>query len=93
MPEGARHHHERYDGKGYPDGLRGKAIPLEARIICVADSFDAMHSARVYRKAISLEQIQQEMLKCAGKQFDPDIVVILLQLIRKGIIPGSTEEK
>ena len=93
MPEGARHHHERYDGKGYPDGLRGKAIPLEARIICVADSFDAMHSARVYRKAIPLEQIQQEMLKCAGKQFDPDIVVILLQLIRKGIIPGSTEEK
>ena len=87
--EGARHHHERYDGKGYPDGLKGEEIPLAARIICVADSFDAMYSVRVYRKPITLEQIRAEMLRCSGTQFDPKIVGVLLNLLRKGIIPGK----
>ena len=88
ISEGARHHHERYDGKGYPDGLKGDQIPLEARIICVADSFDAMYSVRVYRRAINLDEIQAELRRCSGTQFDPQIVQVLLELIDKGIIPG-----
>lgn len=88
ISEGARHHHERYDGKGYPDGLKGDQIPLEARIICVADSFDAMYSVRVYRRAINLDEIQAELRRCSGSQFDPQIVQVLLELIDKGIIPG-----
>jgi len=68
------HHHERFEGGGYPGGLRGHEIPLGARIITVADSFDAMTSNRPYRKAGSAEAATRELLRCAGTQFDPEVV-------------------
>lgn len=82
----ALHHHERYDGKGYPDGLKEEEIPLLARIICVADSFDAMNSDRCYRKHLGKETIIRELKENAGKQFDPEIVKILIRLIEEGKI-------
>jgi len=69
-----RHHHERFDGKGYPYGLAGESIPLEARILAVADSFEAMTSTRPYREALTDEQAVAELVKCSGTQFDPAIV-------------------
>jgi putative nucleotidyltransferase with HDIG domain len=70
-----KHHHERYSGGGYPDGsLKNSKIPLGARIIAVADAYDAMTSARPYRKALSREAAICELKKCAGTQFDPEIV-------------------
>ncbi len=74
-----RHHHEHFDGRGYPDGLVGEAIPLEARIIAVPDAFDAMVSLRPHRRAMPLVDILLEMEKCTGKQFDPDIIEIFLK--------------
>ena len=74
-----RHHHEHFDGSGYPDGLVGEAIPLEARIIAVPDAFDAMVSLRPHRRAMPLVDILLEMEKCTGKQFDPDIIEIFLK--------------
>lgn len=71
---GVRHHHERYDGSGYPDGLQGKAIPIAARIIMLCDSIDAMLSDRPYRKALPLSHVRDELKRCSGTQFDPDIV-------------------
>ena len=84
--EGAFYHHERYDGNGYPEGKAGENIPLIARMICVADSFDAMNSNRVYRKKLTKEDIIQEIEKNKGKQFDPHIADIFLNLIREGKI-------
>jgi putative nucleotidyltransferase with HDIG domain len=69
-----RHHHEREDGKGYPDGLRGEAIPLGAKIIKVCDAIDAMLSDRPYRSALSLPQVKEQLITYAGIQFDPDVV-------------------
>lgn len=69
-------HHERYDGRGYPFGKKGKEIPIEARIFSLADALDAMTSDRPYRKAFSYEYAYDEILKCSGTQFDPDIVEI-----------------
>jgi HD-GYP domain-containing protein (c-di-GMP phosphodiesterase class II) len=74
-----RHHHEHFDGKGYPDGLVGEGIPLEARIIAVPDAFDAMASLRPHRKAMPLEDILLEMEKYKGKQFDPKVLEIFLK--------------
>ena len=82
--EGALYHHERYDGKGYPKGLKGEDIPLIARIICVADSFDAMNTSRVYREALSKEKIIEELENNKGSQFDPNIGEIMLRLIKEG---------
>lgn len=84
--EGALYHHERYDGKGYPEGKAGEDIPLIARIICVADSFDAMNTNRVYRARLTKEQIIDEIEKNSGTQFDPDIAAVMLRLIRSGEI-------
>lgn len=75
---GAMHHHERYDGTGYPDGLSGDDIPLEARIIAVADAFDAMNSNRIYRKSLTRETILSELENGKGKQFDPKIVDLFM---------------
>ena len=69
-----RHHHERWDGKGYPDGLAGVAIPFLARIITVVDSYDAMTSNRPYRKAMESKEAVDELVRCCGTQFDKDIV-------------------
>lgn len=81
--DGALYHHERYDGKGYPEGLSDTDIPLYARIICVADSFDAMNSDRCYRKRLSLDTIKKELQENAGKQFDPEIVKYMLRIIEE----------
>ena len=72
--EVARYHHERYDGKGYPSGLSGTDIPLNARIVCIADAYDAMSSDRIYRKALSREKIRQELIDGSGTQFDPELL-------------------
>jgi len=71
-----RHHHEHFDGSGYPDGLLGEAIPLEARIIAVPDAFDAMTSARPHRGMMPLQDVLMELEKCKGTQFDPEVLEI-----------------
>ncbi len=76
---GVRHHHERYDGTGYPDGLAGKAIPISSRVIMLSDSIDAMLSDRPYRSALSVGEVSDELRRCAGSQFDPDIVEVVLR--------------
>lgn len=81
LSKGARWHHERYDGKGYPDGLRGEDIPEEARIICLADSYDAMTSKRSYSSPRTQRETREEIKRCSGTQFDPEIAVFLLQMI------------
>lgn len=73
-----RHHHERFDGKGYPYGLAGESIPLAARVLSVADSYEAMTSDRPYRKALSDEQAVAELMRCVGTQFDPGVVEAFL---------------
>lgn len=78
-----RHHHERMDGKGYPLGLTGSEIPLHARIMCVADSFDAMTSKRSYKKGMSMKEAVEELRRCAGTQFDPEIVEIFIRALQK----------
>ncbi|MDQ3934398.1 MAG: HD domain-containing protein [Actinomycetota bacterium] len=83
------HHHERYDGGGYPEGLAGDAIPLEARIICVADSFSAMTAERPYRGRMSLEQACAELERCAGTQFDPDVVRAFVEEVRRDPFGGD----
>lgn len=76
---GVRHHHEQYDGSGYPDQLAGKAIPIAARIIMLCDSIDAMLSDRPYRAALPTAEVRAELLRCAGTQFDPDLVRTILR--------------
>jgi len=88
---GALYHHERYDGKGYPKGIAGEDIPKIARIICVADSLDAMNSNRCYRSKLDKDVIIKELEENKGKQFDPEIIDCLLRLIENGdIIIGET---
>ncbi len=77
--QGIRHHHERWDGAGYPDGLAGEEIPLIARIISLADSYDAMTSDRPYRQCLSTKKVQEELEKNAGVQFDPQIVSVFIK--------------
>ncbi len=78
-----RHHHEHFDGSGYPMGLKGEEIPLLARILAVADAFDAMHSDRPYRRGMSIDEIVQELKRCKGTQFDPKIVDAFLKVLPK----------
>ncbi|MCR4792679.1 MAG: HD domain-containing protein [Lachnospiraceae bacterium] len=92
LPEGIRYHHEKFDGSGYPDGLAGTEIPLVARILCVADSYDAMTSNRVYRKRLSDEEVIAEIKRCSGKQFDPAIAGIFIRMIERGDFKASTVE-
>ena len=81
LATGARWHHERYDGKGYPDGLTGEKIPEAARIIAVADAYDAMTSYRSYRGVIPQDKVKQEILKCSGTQFDPKFANIMVSMM------------
>ena len=83
---GALYHHERYDGKGYPKGLQGDDIPIEARIIAIADTYDAMTTNRAYRARLSDEQVITELEKGKGTQFDPKLTDLFLELIRQGIL-------
>jgi len=84
--DGMLSHHERYDGKGYPEGLKGDAIPFIARIIAVADAFDAMTSDRAYRKGMSFQKATDELDDNAGKQFDPTVVKAFKRALEKGYI-------
>ena len=81
--EAIYHHHERYNGDGYPDGIKEKDIPLSARIIAVADAYDAMGSDRPYRKKLSKDKILKELKDQAGKQFDPEIVKALISVLKR----------
>lgn len=80
-----RHHHERWDGRGYPDGLRGEAIELGARIVGLVDAFDAMTHDRPYRPALDLERAMAELAREAGRQFDPDLVRLFAEEVAGGI--------
>ena len=84
--DGTRYHHERYDGRGYPDGLKGEEIPLFGRIIGVADAFDAMTSNRVYRNHMDTDYVMKELVRGRGKQFDPEALDAFLRLVDKGVI-------
>jgi diguanylate cyclase (GGDEF)-like protein/putative nucleotidyltransferase with HDIG domain len=79
------HHHERWDGSGYPEGLKGDQIPLESRILAIADSFEAMSSARPYRPALSRQEVMEELRKGAGTQFDPNLVEVFIGIIEAGL--------
>jgi len=78
----ALRHHERFDGRGYPDGLRGAEIPLEARVVAVADTFDAMTTDRPYRRGLPASVALAEIERCAGSQFDPEVVAAFLRAVR-----------
>ena len=79
-----RHHHERIDGGGYPDGLAGETIPLGARIVAVADAFDAMTTTRTYKASMSIPEALQELINCSGTQFDRDVVEVFVKIMKKG---------
>lgn len=84
IEDGARFHHESYNGTGYPDGLSGDSIPECARIICIADAFDAMDSDRCYRDKLPREAILKELERCSGTQFDPSIVKHVFEMVEEG---------
>lgn len=87
----ARFHHERFDGKGYPQGLRGNMIPVAARIILIADTFDAMTSTRPYRKGLPYEVAYEELLQFSGTQFDPVLVAHFIEGMRKEALKNEEE--
>ncbi len=89
---GAKYHHERFDGGGYPEGLKGEEIPYVARLICVADAYDAMASNRIYRKHLTEETITREMERCSGTQFDPVMTEAFLKLIKEKRLQEITPE-
>ena len=93
IQDSVRHHHERWDGKGYPNGLSGHEIPLASRIILVADTIDAMTTDRPYRKRLPLEVVIAELKKCAGSQFDPEVVehVVASVAVRRLITVGCRD--
>ena len=93
ISEGAKYHHERYDGNGYCEKKAGLDIPLEARIIGVADTYDAMSSTRCYRKALSSDVIEEELKRVSGTQLDPEIVPHMLDMINDGSAPIRLESQ
>ncbi len=90
--EGALYHHERYDGNGYPEGRAGEDIPFIARMICVADSYDAMNTDRVYRKKLPMEKIVSEIETNKGLQFDPRVAEVALRLLRENRMKGDGKD-
>lgn len=90
--EGAKSHHEKYDGSGYPEGLKGEEIPFVARIICCADCFDAMASKRVYKEPFSLDTIISEFERGSGTQFDPHICAVVVKMMQDNILKPYTAE-
>jgi HD-GYP domain-containing protein (c-di-GMP phosphodiesterase class II) len=91
--EGVRHHHERYDGDGYPDGLKGENIPSCGRILALADALDAMISHRHYRNALSLDETRLELERNAGTQFDPDMAGAAQTLMDDGWLEPYHEHR
>lgn len=91
ISEGARYHHERYDGTGYNEGLKGEDIPFFARIICVADSYDTMSGGRHYQESMDNRAVIEELERCSGNQFDPKIVKLMIELINEGKAPVKFE--
>ncbi|MBY0515665.1 MAG: HD-GYP domain-containing protein [Bacteriovoracaceae bacterium] len=87
----ARYHHERYDGRGYPEGMKGEEIPLFARIILIADTFDAMTSTRPYRKGLDYSVAFDELNQFSGSQFDPKCVTAFIEGMRKESLKGEDE--
>jgi len=83
---GIRHHHEHWDGSGYPEGFKGEEIPLMGRIILIGDTFDAMTTDRIYRKAMPVQKALEEMGAWAGKQFDPNLVEVIQEAYRQGVL-------
>lgn len=79
----ATYHHAKYDGTGYPDNIAGEDIPLGARILCVADSFDAMTTKRTYNKPMTLEESIEQLKRCSGTQFDPKIADVFIELLQQ----------
>jgi HD-GYP domain-containing protein (c-di-GMP phosphodiesterase class II) len=90
--EMVRHHHERWDGAGYPDRLAGQEIPLTARIMAVADAFDSMTSTRPYRTSLSLHVARSRLLEASGSQFWPPAVDALVTIIDAAAVPGVERE-
>ncbi len=86
-----RHHHEWWDGTGYPDGLAGAEIPIEARIIAIADAFDAMSCDRPYRQALRRDLVRAEFQRYAGVQFDPELVTVFAQILEEGLADPALE--
>src|SRR5207244_3177777 len=93
IQDSVRHHHERWDGQGYPSGISGKSIPLASRIILISDTIDAMTTDRPYRKRLSLEVVIAELQKCKATQFDPELVdgTISSVAVRR-LIAGASPE-
>ncbi len=87
VSEAILYHHERYDGRGYPFGLEGEAIPIMSRIVLVADAFDAMTSHRAYQPALPVEYAIEEIRKNAGTQFDPRVVEVFMELANRDRLP------
>lgn len=92
IAEEIRHHHERWDGSGYPDGLSGESIPLLSRIIAVVDAYDAMINNRSYKSAISVSSAMEELEQCAGSQFDPFIVSEFLLMLKENPVTMAENE-
>ena len=84
------YHHERWDGGGYPTGRAGDAIPLEARVLAVADAYDAMTSSRPYRRPVTAERALEEVARCAGTQFDPAIAAVFVDAWPAGRLPVAS---
>ena len=94
IQESVRHHHERWDGQGYPAGLSGKNIPLASRIILISDTIDAMTTDRPYRKRLGLDVVIAELQKCRGTQFDPSLVEVAISSVAvRRLIGGSSNER
>jgi diguanylate cyclase (GGDEF)-like protein/PAS domain S-box-containing protein len=82
IADGILHHHERWDGKGYPHGLKGEEISIEARIICIVDAYDVMTNARSYKSAMTVDEAVAELKRCKGTQFDPSLVDVLIEVVQ-----------
>lgn len=92
LADGAHYHHERFDGRGYPEQLAGEAIPTYGRMIAVADVVDAMYSARVYKTGITMDVVIEELKRCAGTQLDPKYAADMIRVLENGFVADETRE-
>jgi HD-GYP domain-containing protein (c-di-GMP phosphodiesterase class II) len=92
LADGAHYHHERYDGRAYPEKLAGEAIPPYGRMIAVADVVDAMYSKRVYKAGITMDVVIEELKRCAGTQLDPRYVEDMVHVLENGFVADENRE-